>query len=145
MSDLPPDLPKIELPENEMYSFFNKHSAELIELLQEAVKVLRNDVRIELVDDGGPCIRIGDTVDITPVIMTRKSIAGVREVPGYQLITYKYYPGSRFDPPDVDEVELGSPNQSQTQIVIEAIKWYVSIVLEQSMENICIERSLREE
>jgi hypothetical protein len=143
--NLPPVLPKFELPENELHSFFIKYSQEIIELLQESSKVLRDPPRIELLCETGPFIRIDDTLDIITVVMTRKSLKGEREVLGYQLVTYDYYPGNCFEPPDVDEVYLGEPNQNHKQIVIEAIKWHVAIILEQKIENICIEQSLREE
>lgn len=141
--NLPPALPKFELPENELHSYFINQSPKIIELLRETSKILRDPIRIELLAD--PCIQVGDLISIIPAIVNRKTLTGNKEVPGYKLITYEYYPGNRFEPPDVDEIELGEPNQNYIQIVIAALKWHVELVLNQRVENIYIEQSLREE
>jgi hypothetical protein len=145
MSNLPPDLKHSNLPENQLHSHFNEHSGQIVSLLQEAGKMFNFPLTVELNNETMPFIRIGDTIDILPSVVERKSLTGVRKIPGYQLVTYEYFPGNRFEPPDVDEIELGGPMDSYITTVIEAIKHYVAIVLDQKIENLLIENSLREE
>jgi hypothetical protein len=85
-----------------------------------------NDPRmIAIINEDGcdPYISLMDgLVDIIPAQVERKTIAGVRHVPGFAIITHTCDSGNYMDPPEYD-IEMLYSHQSVLVIGREAIRF----------------------
>lgn len=100
---------------DEEVKHFLDHIDELAELCRKGWKALLPismgdpETGVQIVrDENDPRISLlNGTIEIHPAIWEKPSIARYLEKPGFGIVTYKYYPGSYHNPPDVEDIDLG--------------------------------------
>ena len=89
-----------------------KHDAELplaFDMVQKALAELIPGEKAELQD--GSISAYGGAVTLDPVVYETKRIGVVQETAGWQVTTWKEYPGGYWTPPEYVDAPVGEPTQ----------------------------------
>jgi hypothetical protein len=76
-------------------------SPKIVELIKRSMSLLFPDYRYQLTIEDGTIEM--DGFSLMPATLRVNSIARVREIPGYQLISWKHHPATRFEPEDATD------------------------------------------
>jgi hypothetical protein len=86
-----------------------KQFQELAELTESAVKdLLDNRPYWKVKRSDMNMVELGDGISIYPVAIEITTLDSFKEVSGWCVVTYRHYPGTRIDPPDVVENLVGN-------------------------------------
>lgn len=102
----------------------------LVDMVRELFAKFLPGYTFEVRDDAIYC----ENISIDPCVVHRKSIASVREIPGWSVNIETYDSGSRWEPPSSDCITVGEWSRYDTAAV-EFVKTIVGCAMQQYLEN----------
>jgi hypothetical protein len=119
------------LSDEDLQKHVGEHFEELYELTVKAVSALLPSVYkvkrsgsedytvVKRSDSEDYTVEIGENnLTISPVSIEITTLNSFKEVPGWAVTTWGYYPGSRLDPPDYVDSEIGTERRVDRAVAL---------------------------
>lgn len=135
----------IELSDEDLQKFAQENIQKLHDLTVRAMKsIFSEDYCKEVKVKDNSLFLYSESISIDPCAVEVQSIGKFEEKPGWSVTIYKYWPGTQYEPPDVEDIFIDS-SVSHTKAIYLALNQLYKLVSDDFWQTIDDEEYARQE